>query len=252
MLRGYIATRPKPKPAQVVLQSELQEPLLARWRVGLGWVLAWTSDLEPRWAAELLRWRTLPSLLGQLVREHMRMQRHDELPMRATLEGDELVVGVDATSADDRFLDGLDSSVVVDGPMEAEGQRMRAELPLQQRGPGRYEARMRLDRYGSFALHALHRLDDRVIARSHGQVSHPYPVEYAALEPDGALLQAVSNATLGRSLDDAAKLFDPESERLSAARDLWPQLVMAALALFLVDLLLRRVKLLGRAQAVQR
>ncbi|MFI5305852.1 MAG: VWA domain-containing protein [Polyangiales bacterium] len=247
MLRGYIATRAKPKPAQVILASDMGEPLLARWRVGLGWVLAWTSDIEPRWASELLRWHALPSLLGQLVREHMRAQRHDDLPMRATLDGDELLVSVDATSADDRFLDGLDSSVTIEGPIESEHQRLRTTLPLLQRAPGRYEARLRLDRYGSFALEALHRQDDRVIARSHGQVSHPYPLEYATREPDGGLLQAVSAATRGRALGDASQLFDPGGERLLAPHDVWPQLVLAALGLFLLDVLLRRVRLIGRA-----
>ena len=127
MLRGYIATRPKPKPAQVVLESELAEPLLARWRVGLGWVLAWTSDVKSRWAADFVRWRELPSFFGQLVREHMRERRHDQLPMQTELDGDALLVSVDAIGPDDRFMNGLDSRLTVTGPLEAHGERSRAQ-----------------------------------------------------------------------------------------------------------------------------
>ncbi len=249
MLRGYIATRAKPRPAQVVLQSELSEPILARWRVGLGWVLAWTSDLKPRWAADLLRWRQLPSLFGQLVREHMRERRHDELPMQVALDGDELHISVDAIGADDRFLNGLDSSVTLEGPMETTQGRMRKTVALSQRAPGRYEARVRLERYGSFALQAVHRRDGHVVAHSQAQVSHPYPAELAAREPDRALLERASALTGGRALDVAADLFDPADERVVAQRELWPELVLAALALFLVDLLLRRVRLPGRGTA---
>ncbi len=35
-LHGYVATKLKPSPAQEILESELGEPILARWRVGLG------------------------------------------------------------------------------------------------------------------------------------------------------------------------------------------------------------------------
>jgi Ca-activated chloride channel family protein len=245
MLRGYVATHAKPRPAQVLIESELAEPILARWRVGLGWALAWTSDLEPRWAADLLRWRELPSFLGQLVREHMRERRHDELPMRAELDGDELLISVDAIGADDRFLDQLDSSVTIDGPTEAERGRLRETLPLRQRAPGRYEARLLLERYGSFALDAVHRRDERVVARSRAQVSHPYPAEYAALEPDRALLERVSALTHGRALGATRELFAPAGEHVTAQQELWQQLVLAGLALFMLDLLLRRVRLLG-------
>ena len=42
MLHGYVATEMKPAPAQMVLSSDIGEPILARWHVGLGWALAWT------------------------------------------------------------------------------------------------------------------------------------------------------------------------------------------------------------------
>jgi len=34
-LHGYVATKMKPPPAQEILESELGEPILARWHVGL-------------------------------------------------------------------------------------------------------------------------------------------------------------------------------------------------------------------------
>jgi Ca-activated chloride channel family protein len=62
----------KPPPAQELLESELAEPILARWHVGLGWSLAWTSDVKNLWAVEWLRWPGYGQFWGQLVREHMR------------------------------------------------------------------------------------------------------------------------------------------------------------------------------------
>jgi hypothetical protein len=246
LLRGYIATRAKARPAQVVLESELSEPILARWRVGLGWVLAWTSDVKPRWAADWLRWRGLPTFFGQLVREHMRERRHDQLPMRATLEGDELLIAVDAIGPDDRFINGLTSSVTIEGPIEAETERMRTTLALAQRAPGHYEARTRLSRYGSFALNAVHEQGERIVARSQAQVSYPYPEEYRAGAPDRALLEQVATLSSGHALRSMRELFDPGRERIQAHEELWPYLVALALCVFLLDLWLRRVRLFER------
>jgi Ca-activated chloride channel homolog len=243
LLRGYVATRPKPKPAQVVLRSDLGEPILARWRVGLGWVLAWTSDLKPRWAADLLRWRALPVFLGQLAREHMRERRHDDLPMRARIEDEELLVSVDAISADDRFLHDLTSTLTLEGPPRSDGPRERGTHALEQRAPGLFEARVPLTRYGSYTLRAVHRQGDRVIAHSQAQFSHPYSAEYAARPPDRALLERISATTGGGALPAPAVLFEPGDERVPAHEELWFRLLLSALGLFLLDLLLRRVRL---------
>ena len=242
LLRGYIATGEKPRPAQVVLASELGDPLLARWRVGLGWVLAWTSDLQPRWGADWLRWKGFPAFAAQLVREHMRAQDHTELPLHAELVGDEVRISVDAIGPDDRFLDGLSSNVTLEGPLDPAAERLRVTRPLQQRAPGRYEARIPLDRYGSFALSAEHKREGRLVARSAGQLSHPYPPEFAPGPPDRALLARASSIASGQALSAPARLFDPGDERVAAHRELWPQLVLAALLLFLLDVLLRRVR----------
>jgi len=229
-----------------VLESELAEPLLARWRVGLGWVLAWTSDVKSRWAADFVRWRELPAFFGQLVREHMRERRHDQLPMRAELDGDALLVRVDAIGPDDRFLNGLDSRLTINGPLEAQSGRTAQTVPLAQRAPGRYEARVPLPRYGSFALHAVHAQDGRVVAQSDAQVSHPYPLEYAARDPDAALLAHAAALSGGAELDAWARLFDPGRERIAAHEELWAKLVLFALGVFLIDLMLRRVRLFER------
>jgi len=37
LLHGYVSTQMKPAPAQLLLQSDRGDPILARWRAGLGW-----------------------------------------------------------------------------------------------------------------------------------------------------------------------------------------------------------------------
>jgi Ca-activated chloride channel family protein len=157
---------------------------------------------------------------------------------------------VDAIGPDDRFLNGLTSSVTVEGPIEAETERMHKTLELAQRAPGRYEGHLQLSRYGSFAINAVHKQGERVVARSQAQVSYPYPEEYRAGGPDRALLEQVAALSSGHALASMRDLFDPGDERIEAHEDLWPELVAFALCVFLLDLWLRRVRLFERQTRV--
>jgi Ca-activated chloride channel family protein len=251
-LHGYVATKMKAAPAQEILESELGEPILARWHVGLGWALAWTSDVKSLWAVEWLRWPQWGPFWGQLVREHMRLKKHQVFDMRAEIEpatGNVRAV-LDAVGLDDRFQNGLDAWLTVTGPEPGGPAR---KVPMPQTAPGRYESDFPLGRYGSFLLHAVlekHGEDENkkpaVVAESFGHVDSPYPREYLALSPDVAALSEVAAST-GGAVDPApAAVFDPGREVVLYHEDLWPRLVGAAIAVFMLDLLVRRVRLAER------
>jgi len=80
------------------------------------------------------------------------------------------------------------------------------------------------------------------VAESFGHIENPYPREYLALAPDVTTLANAATAA-GGSLDPApAAVFDPAGEVVQYGEDLWPRFVAAAIVLFLLDLLVRRVR----------
>jgi Ca-activated chloride channel family protein len=258
-LHGYVATKMKPPPAQEILQSELSEPILARWHVGLGWSLAWTSDVKNLWAVEWLRWPGYGQFWGQLVREHMRQKRRQQLDMRAEIDPatGHVKAFLDAIGGDDKFQNGLDGKLQIAGPQPGGETRT---LPMRQTAPGRYEADFPLDRYGSYVLHA--QLEKSVegaggsargvaVAESYGHVTNPYPREYLALAPDVPTLARVAEVTGGKLNPDAKTVFDPAGESVSYHQDLWPRFIGAAIVAFLLDLLVRRVRLFDRKRTVR-
>src|SRR5690606_34102971 len=138
---------------------------------------------------EWLRWPGYSRFFAQLVREHMRQRRRQTLDMSAEVLDGEVRVAVDAIGADDEFLNGLESTVHVEGPMGArrgdrDEARVDADHPLRQTAPGRYEARFPLERFGSFVLTAEHQRGGATVAESSAQLVNPYPREYMTLEPD--------------------------------------------------------------------
>ncbi|HZO12822.1 MAG TPA: VWA domain-containing protein, partial [Polyangiaceae bacterium] len=90
-LHGYVSTKMKPSPAvELLTSSDTEEPILARWRVGTGWSLAWTSDVKTRWSVEWTGWAGWEKFWGQLVHEHMREKHRREIDMRTEIVGGEL------------------------------------------------------------------------------------------------------------------------------------------------------------------
>ncbi len=259
LLHGYVATKMKPAPAQELLQSELAEPILARWHVGLGWSLAWTSDVKNLWAVEWLRWPGYGQFWGQLVREHMRQKRRQQLDMLAEIDTatGHVKAHIDAVGGDDKFQNGLDAKLVVTGP-QPNGQRR--SVAMRQTAPGRYESSFPLDRYGSYVLHAqLERpVDDGKggtksvqVAESFGHVTNPYPREYLALAPDVITLSRAAQITGGAVSPDAKAVFDPAGETIRFHQDLWPRFIFAAIAVFVADLLMRRVRIFDRKRTAR-
>ncbi len=248
LLHGYVATQMKPAPAQLILQSDKAEPILARWRAGSGWALAWTSDVKNLWAVEWLQWRGYGQFWGQLVHEHMRTKHRRELDMSTSVVDGEVRAVVDAFGADDRFENGLESTLTVTGP-EPGGEKKT--FPMRQTAPGRYEARFTLDKYGSFLLRADHARHNEKgesvnVAVSYGHVSNPYPREYARFEPDLGTLDRSAAVTSGSVDPEVSLVFDPSGEKITYHQDLWNKAIFGAIALFLADLLLRRVRLFDR------
>ncbi len=247
LLRGYVATRMRSAPAEEILRSDLGEPLLARMHVGLGWTLAWTSDVKNRWALDWARWPAFSSFFGGLVREHMRQRHDEELPLEASMIGEQVRIVVDALDSNDAFVNDLDPIAHVAGPMGApEAERRTEDVPLLQVAPGRYEGQARLDRFGAYAITAEHRRGGDVVAQSVGSVVYPYAPEYAALEPDGDLLEALATASGGAAYEGPTQVLDAAGEHVRARQDVRAPFFLAALVLFVVDLLLRRVRLFDR------
>jgi uncharacterized membrane protein len=258
-LHGYVATKMKPPPAQEILQSEVAEPILARWHVGLGWSLAWTSDVKNLWAVEWLRWPGYGQFWGQLVREHMRQKRRQQYDMRAEIDAatGHVKASIDAIGGDDRFQNGLDAKLTVQGP-QPNGETRK--IPMRQTAPGRYESDFPLDRFGSFLMHAsLEKgVDDGKggqksvqVAESFGHVTNPYPREYLALAPDLVTLSRTAMITGGRMDPDAKAVFDPAGETIRYHQDLWSRFIGAALAVYLLDLLIRRVRIFDRKKTAK-
>ena len=224
-LRGYVSTQPK-ETAEVLLESESEAPILARWHYGLGKAAVFTSDVKNRWAADWLEWEGYGKFWSQLVRETMRRDSGDEVDFVVERVGNEAVITVSAVTEEGLFRTGLEPHLEVVDP-SGQGRA----LPFNQVGPGMYQARHVLtaspDQPYMFRLSAGD-LDDQSRA-----IFYPYTDEYRLYPANAELLNAIAVQTGGKLLPENEEIFADYGEAASVPTPLWPLLATLGLLFYL-------------------
>jgi hypothetical protein len=161
-------------------------------------------------------------------------------------DGDEARVRLRAMSDQGQWRNNLAPRVRVTAPGGA-----REELALRQTGPGFYEASLPVATSGSrpytFDLVPGPGLPADLVRRAGTrQLFYPYPDEYRSYPPDLELLQAVAQQTGGKVGASVSDIFDPQGDRGTSRKALWPWFAAVALVLYLLDILLRRAPFVRR------
>ncbi|QDT16225.1 VWA domain-containing protein [Alienimonas californiensis] len=239
-LLGYVVTRPKAT-AEVILGTESGDPLLAWWRYGLGWSVAFTSDAGPRWAAEWLPWEGFGPFWAQILRHAMRKGGGTGTTVQMTRTGDSVRMILDAADPAGGWRNDATTEVTVIDPTL--GSRT---VPARQTAPGRYEAEFpvstdRGGQNGAYHAEIVQSVDGRVVTRQSRGVTVGYPEELRLRPTNDTLLRAVASAGGGTFDPAPAEIFAPDDATAPDPLPLWPYLLATALALWLLDVALRRV-----------
>jgi hypothetical protein len=237
-LLGYVVTKAKPTSEVLLTESWTSEPLLARWQYGLGKAAAFTSDVKTRWATEWIAWNGYPKFWSQVVRETMRRRSDEFFDFAVARKNDTAVVSINAVGKDGRFRNELQPQVRVIGP-----DQKVSVVDVPQVGPGAYETQLRLDQDGAYMF--------RAAAEGAGgltrSLEYSYPLEYHFYPTDTAKLESISAATGGKFQPQGPEIFDPRGETTEFPTRLWPLLSAIVLGLYILDILLRRVRLFERS-----
>ncbi len=230
-LLGYVLTNPKGTASTPLLIGQ-NDPLLATWQRGLGRATAWTSDASPRWSAAWVEWDGYVAFWGAVVR--------DLLP-----------AGVDSPP-EIRMGEGQMSIrfEVEDAPLDAAAvarvRRPNGEVsvvPLQRTGTSTFVGSTATPAPGAYWVSVSVESAGAVLASGSGGAVSAYEEEFAFRSPDPTLAADLAASTRGRVDPPATAVFDPAPSIGGAETPLWPALTAVALALFLIDVALRRLVL---------
>src|SRR5207248_7620138 len=207
------------------------DPLRATWQDGLGRVLAWTSDAQGRWTADLLHWPSANRFFGDIVHASLPQPGDPALQIETRVQGDHTHLLVTAPSTS-----GASITVNAVTPDLA-----GATLTLSPTGPGRFEADLPTDQVGSYLLHVSESAGGVVRHSTTTGLVVPYSPEYRDLGTDTARLKAIAQAGGGVVLTDVSQAFRVRVPSVQAAFPISELLRILAIVLFPIDVALRRL-----------
>jgi Ca-activated chloride channel family protein len=237
-LTGYVGTSIKPA-AELVLKSPQDDPVLATWQYGLGRAVAWTPSADAPWAEAWPNWPDYGKFWAQIIRYTLPEPDSGPLQVRATPHGDTVTIAVDALAPSGAPIDLADTAATVTLP---DGGRRR--IPLRQTAPGHYVEDVALPSDGAYAIAVTLRKDGAERSTATGYVQHP-SAEYIPTTGGAALLAQISAATGGAALTGPADT-TVVAAKTSAARELWPWLLLLAALLWPLEIAVRRGVLRSR------
>lgn len=231
-LSGFVQSQVR-STADTALVTDEGQPLLASWRYGLGTVVALTTDAGGRWTES---WNAWPGA-GQMMRQIVRFAQRRRAPTRADveleLEGDRLVVRVDAPLGE---ATPEQLELFAYGPS---GEPKRLDVQLQRVAPGRWEARTHAnDAHTTVAMARVR--DDRGRLLGEAVAEQTSVGEFAQLGMDGALLDSLAALAEGRRDPEVEDVLVPAPERPPVPVPSWPYLLVLAALLVVIDVWLRR------------
>jgi len=188
-LFGYTLTFPKPT-ADVAFLSPAGDPLLARWRIGLGQVAVLNADLSGFWTRDWLASPQLGELWGYLL-GHLWGERQ-VVEVDWEVAGATLRLGVEAT-AGGRWANGLEFAGEFVGPGGA------WPVAFDQTAPGRYEGMLVAPGRGAYLLSVS---DPSGRYGGTFPVVLPYAVELTAFGPDLDALRQIARVSGGEIVRD--------------------------------------------------
>ncbi len=236
LLRGYVATTAKPR-AEVPLVTHKGDPLLAHWQYGLGRAVAFTSDAKSRWAQDWLGWGRYQQFWSQTANWALRRIDAADFNTEVSVDNGQGVLSVEALDAQGNYRNFLKLRTKVVSPKGSS-----QEVVLEQKGPGRYEAKFDTREVGAYLLN-LQDLDEAGQIRG-SQVlgaSVNFSPEFNATEPNLNLLQRLAEMGGGKLLDPSENPFLLGRVKTFQPRDLWETLLKWMVILFILDVGVRRV-----------
>jgi hypothetical protein len=248
-ITGYVRAAERGGLALVTLKNDEDEPLMAQWNYGLGRSIAFTSDAGGRWAAQWPSWGQYAAFWSQHIRWVMR-PTNSAIAVRVTPEtkGDETLLIVEAATRDGERLPFVNFQGRIASPDGNDDQ----DVVLREIGPGRYEGRVRTAGAGTYIASLRYKVPrgdggPPLEGSASAAINRPFADEYRTLKDNTVLLDQVRDKTRGISLPQG--LTFPVS-----TYPIWLLTSVLAIALFLLDVAVRRVRIdvLGMAAAVRR
>lgn len=231
MLHGYVSTTAKSR-ADVVLESDKEEPVLATWQYGLGRTAAWTSDISGQWSSDWLASDEGTQIIRNLVSYTMRNDVLYDVDVKG--EASDGMSTVTAKIPVNSKTSGVTASVLTQ-----EGSEYNISMSAV--APGQYTGTIPTDVEGAYIITLTESLSDGEENVYNTGFIIGYSNEYDTrnMDNNGVIDELISYDGIN-IISSPDEVYSSELPDTYAKRDISVPLIITALILLLIDILLRR------------
>ncbi|MDD7389154.1 MAG: VWA domain-containing protein [Lachnospiraceae bacterium] len=230
-LLGYIASTAKPT-ATVILESDREDPILSVWQYGLGRTVAWNSDGTNQWTGNFAGWDQYASLWRNIIDWTISGSDPGEDTLQVKQEASSAVI----TYKTEDYSAKTSISAVITGE---DGSRQ--EVKLKVTSPGVYSAQVPLSETGVYSINVRNQDGKEIIKNINTATAMQYSQEYRYADVSGSLDSFVQNVS-GRYIEKPEEVFDTKLTGSVSRKDLTEWLLFAAVFLFVLDVIARRMR----------
>lgn len=231
ILHGYVSTTAKPR-ANIVLESEKKEPILATWQYGLGRTASWTSDLSGQWTDEWIASEEGLDILRNLISYSMRSDILYDIEVKGESNGGVSTVTVKLPV--NQNTTGVSANIIAEN-----GEEYKADMSASL--PGEYVCTIPTEKEGAYIITINENLSDGESNVYNAGFILGYSKEYDARSFNGnGIINEISSYDGIRQINSPEEVYENEPEQSYAKKDISVKLIVLALILFILDILLRR------------
>lgn len=234
-LRGYIGTSVKDSATAVLMDDEKEDPILAEWRYGLGQTIAFTSDVTGEWTGNYVSWEDYPMLWSHLIEETIYDQDDSESKITTRQAGNTGIVRYENAGISG---DAKVTAIYTDQSGEQQ------EITLDAVSSGVYEGNIPLGETGVYSINVRRSEGEELKEAANVQLTMQYSQEYLYTNDSNALDQFVSE-TGGRFISDLQEIYQEKPNDTVARTNLTLPFLLAAVCLWLLDIVNRRLPVLS-------
>lgn len=228
-LLGYIAATAKPT-ADVILESNNEDPILTTWQYGLGRTVAWNSDGNNQWTAQYATWDNYPMLWSNIIQYVVSDTELGEDTLEVAKEGNTAIISYETKE--------YDKNTKVQAVVTDENGTAK-EITLDAVKPGSFEAAVDMEEIGVYNV-SIRKLDGEEITKNYNTAySNQYSVEYQFTDTKTDLTTFTKQAG-GVELTLEDSIWNQKQETVKAKTSLTVPLLILAMVLFLFDIIIRR------------
>lgn len=220
-MNAYIGTTAKGL-ANVIAESEKEDPILAQWQYGLGTTIAFTSDSSGAWAGDWARWQEWRKFWQTAIAEMLPSYHEVAYDIQSQGNGNYLITD---SSNEAAFLN-----------IAAVNERGE-NLSLETEVLSATKVRVTVDSDPGLIFFSIANKEQQIYQSG---IHVPYGDEYAAKPTNTALLEKMAELGNGKVLEDPKEAFRPFTQQGFESKSIAHWLLLMAMLMFFADITLRR------------